>query len=246
MRWTTIVAFIVSLALATLFARLGIWQLHRLAERRAFNAELSSRIFARPVAPSALPADTALANYRRVRVTGTFDYDQQIVITGRSRQGAPGVYLVTPLRPDSGGRAILVNRGWVYSPDASSVNKSLWLEPAHTTVEGYVSPIPPAAANDPEAVNNPRAVRWLDATRIASLLPYPAAPFQLIDLSPGTPDEGAPTRLTVPAMDEGPHRNYAIQWFTFALIALYGSGYLIWLERGKKPGFLVTGNGQAG
>jgi surfeit locus 1 family protein len=126
------------------------------------------------------------------------------------------------------------------------VNKSLWLEPAHTTVEGYVSPIPPAAANDPEAVNNPRAVRWLDATRIASLLPYPAAPFQLIDLSPGTPDEGAPTRLTVPAMDEGPHRNYAIQWFTFALIALYGSGYLIWLERGKKPGFLVTGNGQAG
>jgi cytochrome oxidase assembly protein ShyY1 len=37
--------------------------------------------------------------------------------------------------------------------------------------------------------------------------------------------------LELPAMDDGPHLSYAIQWFTFAAIALYGALYLLWLER---------------
>jgi cytochrome oxidase assembly protein ShyY1 len=29
-------------------------------------------------------------------------------------------------------------------------------------------------------------------------------------------------RLTIPALDEGPHQSYAIQWFSFALVAVVG------------------------
>jgi surfeit locus 1 family protein len=37
-----------------------------------------------------------------------------------------------------------------------------------------------------------------------------------------------PRRLPPPSLDEGPHLNYAIQWFAFATIALVGAGaYLI-------------------
>ena len=36
-----------------------------------------------------------------------------------------------------------------------------------------------------------------------------------------------PVRLGLPAMDDGPHLNYAIQWFTFAVVALVGVGTLI-------------------
>ena len=36
-----------------------------------------------------------------------------------------------------------------------------------------------------------------------------------------------PVRLTLPQMDDGPHLNYAIQWFTFAVVALVGVGTLI-------------------
>jgi cytochrome oxidase assembly protein ShyY1 len=32
-----------------------------------------------------------------------------------------------------------------------------------------------------------------------------------------------PARLAVPALDDGPHLSYAIQWFSFATIALVGS-----------------------
>lgn len=230
MRRGSVLAFLFALFAAAVFARLGVWQLHRLAERRAFNAELASRLTSAPAAVSELPADTALAAYRRVQVTGRFDYAHQVVITGRSRQGAPGVFLVTPLRPDSGGPAVLVNRGWVYSPDASAVNEDLWREPSPTTVDGFVTPLPADASRDPVSVANPRAVRELDRARIAALVPYAVHPFFLIDLSPGRREDGIPTRLAVPAMDEGPHKNYAIQWFTFAAIALYGAVYLVWLE----------------
>lgn len=230
MRRGTILALFFALGAAAIFARLGVWQLHRLSERRAFNAELSSRIGGAPLAVADLPADTALAAYRRVHAEGTFDYARQIVITGRSRQGAPGVFLVTPLRPADGGAAVLVNRGWVYSPDASAVNASLWVEPSPARVDGYVSPLPEDVPRDPVAVNNPRAVRELDRARIRELVPYAVQPFLVIDLSPGRREDGVPTRLTVPVLDEGPHKDYAIQWFTFAAIALYGAAYLLWLE----------------
>lgn len=225
-----VIAAVIALAIAALFARLGVWQLHRLAERRAFNAEFESRLAAPAAGLATLPTDTALAKYRRVRVHGTFDFDHQFVITARSRQGAPGVWLLTPLRPDSGTTAVLVNRGWVYSPDASSVNLEMWNEPERTTVEGYVVPIPPHSLDDPRAVANPRAWRALDYARFSRAVPYPIEPYYVVELASGPKPADAPTRLDLPPMDEGPHKSYAIQWFTFAAIALYGVGYLIYLE----------------
>ena len=229
-----VIAALLALAIAALFARLGVWQLHRLAERRAFNAEFESRLAAAPVGLGALPADTALAKYRRVRVAGTFDFDHQFVITARSRQGAPGVWLLTPLRPDSGGTAVLVNRGWVYSPDASTVNLAMWNEPERTTVAGFVVPIPPRSSDDPRAVANPRAWRELDYARFSAALPYTVEPYYVVEMADGPKPVDAPTRLDIPPMDEGPHKSYAIQWFTFAAIALYGAGYLVYLETRRR------------
>jgi surfeit locus 1 family protein len=226
----SIVAAVLALVLAALFARLGVWQLHRLAERRAFNARFEERLSAPPLSLAELPADTALARYRRARVTGTFDFDHQIVITARSRQGAPGVYIMTPLRPDGGGPAVIVNRGWVYSPDASSIVLAQWHEPEHATVEGYVDVIPDHVSSDPRSVSNPMAWRELDRTRLAEVLPYPVEPVLIVELAHGARPPGAPTRMALPALDEGPHKSYAIQWFTFAAIALYGVGYLFWME----------------
>ncbi len=225
-----LVGCVVAVGVAALFARLGVWQLHRLAERRAFNAQFEHRLAAPPAPLDSIPGDTALAKYRRVRVHGTLDYDHQFVITGRSRDGAPGVFLITPLRPDSGGRAVLVNRGWVYSPDASSVNAALWLEPERTTVEGFIEPLPARTRGGSQSASNARAWRELDYARATSELPYPIEPYTIVELATSPRPAGAPTRLALPEMDDGPHLSYAIQWFTFAAIALYGAVYLLWLE----------------
>jgi Uncharacterized conserved protein len=228
------IAAVVALAMAALFARLGMWQVHRLTERRALNAELASRQKFAPIPLAQLPVDTSLAKYRTVRVTGRYDFDHQIIVTGRSRQGAPGVNIVTPLLPETGGPAVLVNRGYVYSPDASTIPLATWNEPEHTTVQGFVLVIPERDGSDPRSETNPMAWRALDRSRIDAMLPYPVAPVYIVNLLPGERAAGAPTRLQFPSLDEGSHRSYAIQWFTFSAIALYGVGYLLRLEWRKK------------
>jgi surfeit locus 1 family protein len=236
---SAIIAAIIALAMAALFARLGMWQVHRLHERQALNAELVSRMSLPPTTVGELPSDTALAAYRLVKMSGRYDYGHQIILTGRSRDGAPGVYILTPLIPDSGGTAVLVNRGFVYSPDAATISIPTWYEPEHATVEGYARPVSVHERNDPRAQSNPMAWRDLDSARVAETIPYPVARMYVVNLAPGERSLGAPARLSAPSLDEGPHKSYAIQWFSFAAIALYGVGYLVWLETRKKRGVTV-------
>src|SRR5688572_8432486 len=113
-----------ALAGAVLFVRLGFWQLDRLGQRRERNKLLAARMSAE-VAPW---NDTTALRYRRVRLSGMPDYDREIVLVGRSRGGSPGVNLLTPVRLRGSDTAVLVNRGWVYSPDGASVDHARWRE----------------------------------------------------------------------------------------------------------------------
>jgi surfeit locus 1 family protein len=225
-----IIAAIIAIAAAALFVRLGVWQLHRLAERRALNAPLAAHLSAPPVTLDQLPADTAAAHYRRVRVSGTFDFAREILLTARSYEGSPGVYLMTPLKIE-GGKAVLVNRGWVYSPDALSVDLSRWREPAEASVVGYVEEFSSRGRGVPRSTTNPRAWHRLDGTQLIKLFPYPIEPYYVVALPQGAQRADAPVRLSLPELSEGPHRSYAIQWFSFAAIALIGVSYLIWQDR---------------
>jgi surfeit locus 1 family protein len=84
------------------------------------------------------------------------------------------------------------------------------------------------------------AWRELDYTRVSRELPYAVRPFYIVELAQGARPAGAPTRLEYPAMDEGPHKSYAVQWFSFAAIALYGVGYLLWTERKGRVAHVVA------
>lgn len=228
----SILAIVISLVFAALFARLGFWQLDRLSQRRAFNALVASRVDSLPVPLAGLPADTGLARFRRVRVEGRYDWEHQIVLTARSRNGSPGVYLLTPLMPSGSDTALLVYRGWVYSPDALRVDLARWREPDTTSFQGFVLPYPTAARErSPSVRGHPRALRWLDPASVRSLVPYPLAPYTVVVLGDGGDEAGRPARLEVPPLDEGPHGSYAFQWFSFAAIAVVGGGLLVRHER---------------
>src|SRR5215212_5838200 len=141
--------------------RLGFWQLSRLQERRALNAELRSRAETKPVEFNKLPKDTGGAHFRRVNLEGTYDYDHEIVITNRTRNGSPGVNIITPLKTPASDTAILVNRGWVYAPDAMSVDLERWREPVSMTGDGYVENYQTRAGPSKSATHR-NAYRWLD------------------------------------------------------------------------------------
>jgi len=59
----TLFAIVLSLVGAITFARLGFWQLSRLAERRAYNAHLEERLAAPPVVVTSLSADSGTGHY---------------------------------------------------------------------------------------------------------------------------------------------------------------------------------------
>ncbi len=219
MRLRAVIGLTIGLALSALFARLGLWQLDRLRERRAFNAALVGRALAPAADWATLPARPRLPDpgddgYRRVRLVGRFDYRDGLVVYPRSSQGSPGVHLVTPLVLADDTR-VLVNRGWVYSPDARTVDLPRWDEPAGPmTIEGYLAPLPR------QLVGNPSAVR---------------AAAYLVQTSDTVDRAGIPRRVGPPVFDERNHRNYAIQWFLFAVIAAGGGGLLARRDWARAP-----------
>jgi surfeit locus 1 family protein len=185
----------------------GIWQLNRLAARRARNFVLAAHLALPPVQVQGdITADSA--RQRRVVAHGIYDFSAERAWPGRSFEGTPGVALVTPLRLP-GGSAVLVDRGWVPSPDAFHVDHALYREPDTVTVTG-IALIPPRGRGDVD---------------VAGFLPF------VIQLETPTPAKGLPRRWPPPAFDNGSHLSYAIQWFSFALIALVGTAVLI--RRGR-------------
>src|SRR5439155_8016313 len=132
----------VLLLLAVGFARLGVWQLSRLHQRRAANRVT---LAARSSPPVLLPgsalrgADTLLEH--RVIARGRYDHGHDIVLRGEALQGVPGVHVVTPLRMAGTDTAILVDRGFVPAPDAVSVEPERLREPGDVVAEGIIAPV---------------------------------------------------------------------------------------------------------
>lgn len=221
-----IIGSLLVLVVAAACVRLGIWQLDRLDQRQARNARLEARLDGEPLAMTDAIRDTAGLSYRRARAAGSFDHDRSIVLPGRSYRGSPGVHILTPLRLDGSPAALLVNRGWVPAADAATVDLSRLRSAADTVVTGILLPFPGTASSlaPGAAKGGDSAFRrvWfaIDEAALRGQFPYPLMDVQLQLLADDT--HGFPRPLPPPALDEGPHRGYAFQWFSFAAIAIVG------------------------
>jgi surfeit locus 1 family protein len=216
------------LIVAAVCARLGLWQLHRLEARRAANAVALAGRSGPIVMLTGDGLDTTLAN-RRVQVRGRYDHAHDIVIRGRQYRGVPGVEVVSPLLVEGGKRAVLVNRGFVPSPDALTIELDSVREPGATSVEGIALPIDSGKG---APLQRGRVTTWarLDRQALRSGLPYPIYPVYIRQF-PDSAWPRFPRRLEPPVLDDGPHLSYAIQWFAFAVMAVVFAGVISRLKR---------------
>jgi surfeit locus 1 family protein len=244
------------LVLAATCVRLGFWQLHRLAERRARNAIVATRMSAPALQLARGPSDTTGMAYRRASATGSWDDERSIVLAGRSYNGEPGVYLLTPLRLAAGGGAVLVSRGWLPSPDAATVDLSPYAAGgaggangasragAHgptrgaTTVTGILLAMPLGAVPPGPAFR--RTWYHFDPATLARQFPYPLFPL-VLQVLPEPGARGLPRPVAPPALDEGPHFSYAVQWFSFAVIGIVG--WIALLMKGRTEEIEERGTG---
>ena len=210
--------------LAALFVRLGFWQLDRHQQRKAFNADRAARL---ALAPAPYDSVRRLREgwLRQAILQGEPDSAREFLITGRSRNGSPGVHIITPVRMAGNDTAVLVNRGWVYAADAATADLSRWRE-SRTSYSGHTDTLP--TPGGPPQLKN-RGLRSLSAAGVDSLLPYPFYSLYLIAHDSVSGAGSAPARLSQPALDGGSHLSYAIQWFCFAAIAI-GGAVIVWLK----------------
>lgn len=219
---------VVAISLAVIFVSLGFWQLRRLSARRDVNTMLAARRAAPEVELDSLPRDTSAAHFRRVHVRGSYDHPQEILLTLRGRNGSPGVNILTPLLRPRKDTVVLVNRGWVYSPDGITVDTKPWREADTLNGTGYIETFPTKGPFEPPNPARPRSFRRLNRADVQKAFPYPIANYYVV-LTDSAESSSVPPRVEAPPLDEGSHRNYAIQWFSFAAIAV--GGLVIFLRR---------------
>ena len=230
-RLPLVIAFIL---VAVICARLGIWQVSRLRERRAANA---AALRARAEPPLELTLDQrpdSAVLGRRVSVEGRYDHAHDVVVRGREYDGVPGVEIVSPLLIGDGKTAVLVDRGFVPAPDAVRIEADSFREPGTRTVEGFLLPI---SSGSGAPIQHEGQTTWgrLDLAALRAALPYRVYPYSIQQLPDSTLPR-FPRRRPLPPLDDGPHLNYAIQWFSFALIALVFAGIM---ARPTRPGARV-------
>lgn len=239
------------IAAVIVMIRLGLWQLDRLDQRRAFNARVEEQLAqsALEISKENLRADLYNMEYREAIVLGEYDHDRQVVLRNQDWQGRLGVHLLTPLIVQGSDRAIMVNRGWIPYEDFEAGKLSQFDENGLVEVNGVIrrsqtKPRIGGRADQIPAEGEPplQAWNWINVGGIAGQLPYELLPVYLQG-SPEPSRDQMPYRTQLELdLNEGSHLGYAFQWFTFALILAIG--YPIYVSREEKRLSTPTSKGK--
>ncbi len=213
-------------AAVTVFLALGNWQLRRAAEKQALLDLQTRQLQLPPIRLRGGESLAQLGRYRRVVVTGTWDPEHQFLLDGRIHQGRAGYEVLTPLQLDGDG-VILINRGWVPASGERHRLPPVTVTKRRVTVRGRVDRFPQAGMDLPgmrqPTPGWPAVVQILEPEVAATRLGKPVADYQ-IKMDPELPD-GYLRDWRLTHVRPQRHIGYAIQWFSFAAIAL---GLWIW------------------
>jgi surfeit locus 1 family protein len=214
---------VLTLAGVVLFIVLGRWQWHRAAQ----SAELQSafRLGNGPSASLPVGATAALPRYSLVRASGRYDGEHQFLLDNISHAGQPGYEVLTPLQL-ADGRTLIVNRGWIPLSESRRQLPDVSLPtPAGPSANAYgrLDNLPVAGISlghvPPPTVGPwPRLTSFPTMADLSLALARPLQSRQLL-LDARAP-LGYLRDWQPPGMSPAQHLSYAIQWWSFAALAL--------------------------
>ncbi len=239
--WWTSLIVLVGIGLAI---RLGFWQLDRHATRQE-QINHTQSMLALPeldLDQHPLPLDLETMEYRSVIATGVYDFEHQVALRNqvRSRMSGsdPGIALVTPLVLNDG-TAILVERGWIPLDYSTPASWRQFDEPGTQVVKGILrqsmerGELGSALVDPTLSPGKTELDYWnfMNLVRMQEQLPYPILGVY-IQQAQGDNLETLPySLLEQPDLDPGANIGYALQWFFYAGLLLFG--YPVWLKKQK-------------
>ena len=228
------------LVLTGLFAWLGVWQVHRLAEKEALIAEVDSQLtqppYDLPPADQWAAIDLATYAYHPLTLTGTYrNADAVLVFTTlpepRGQFGGPGYRVMMPFEPAAGG-TVFVNRGFIPRASATSVLSAAG--PAGEQTLTGIALEPEASGAFTPGPDKANRIEWVrDPVRLAAMAEIDGLVFGLTVDAPageaGALPQGGETVIEFP----NNHLGYAMTWFGFALLT--PALLAFWVFRQLRP-----------
>lgn len=214
-------------ALLIAAANLGFWQLRRLDARQAYNDAVSVRSSVAPVPISealdplengAMPEDL---RFVRVVAEGYWDREAEVVLANRAMDGVPGVHVVTLLRLDGvqSEVGVAVDRGFVPRSRYLDGDASVWAPEGpyrkRVVLVGTMDTFRSGERGHENQVDR-LDDKALEARWRTTLLPM------WLRADNAVPASIWPVPVPVTSLGEGPHLSYAIQWFIFTAVGLFG------------------------
>lgn len=164
---------------------------------------------------------------RPVAVTGHYDTAHQLLVPNRTKHGTQGFYVLTPVRPADGGRAVPVVRGWAPGKASTRVAERLPKPPSGTvTVRGSLRLAENADDAEVRADQPLPAgqVGLVSSAALVNVLPYQVSDVWVAASHP--PDGLRTVPLHKPqgsGLDARAFQNlgYTGEWFVFAGFAVF-------------------------
>lgn len=215
------------------FCKLGLWQWHRAAEKRAL-IEAYTRGEATLVHADSVDA---LNRYQRVELQGRFDSSHQVLLDNMpsTTTGQPGYRVLTPF--NTGQHWVLIDRGWVPLGHSRDDLPQLAVNEHVRTIRGRVDELPePGIRLGNQSVDQhqpwPRVLNFPTYSVLQTMLPTPLG-HQIVLLDPEAADGFE--RIWQISLRVSPERHiaYAVQWFAFALASMII--FFVLALRGRGP-----------
>lgn len=224
---------LLTVAGVVLFISLGRWQWHRAAESTALQNAF--RLGSGPA--TALTDERALPRYSRVSAAGRYDGEHQFLLDNMSHAGQPGYEVLTPLQL-ADGRTVIVNRGWVPFGQSRRQLPAIALPATAAAPLQAVGrldnlPVPGIALGHVAPATSgawPRLTSFPTMADLSAALGRPLVSRQLL-LDARAPF-GFVRDWQPPGMSPAQHLSYAIQWWSFAALALIL--YALLNRRGRR------------
>lgn len=213
------------LTIATLIALavliwLGSWQVSRRLEKHQLLDQIASRQSAPPAPIEYLFPTGDYAAFRAATARGVFEHTNEVyVFAARTDTGPtlPGFKVITPFRL-LGGDIILVDRGWVSNEQRDPKTRAKGQPAGVVELEGSLRRSSVAAYFTPPPEPSARIFYVRDSAAIARLMGV--SPKTPLIFEATTKTTGGP--LPLPSTIDIPnnHLNYAITWFSLAIVML--------------------------